>query len=1187
MIPSPLASRPRTLWRCLAPLCLGLLTLWFAGSATAAAASPVLKVLFLGDNGHHKPAERLRELAPVMMDRGIQLVYTEDVAAALTLPTLQRYDALMIYANLATLTSAQEDALTGYVSQGGGLVALHCASACFRASDRYVALVGAQFASHKTGTFRVTCTAPDHPVMQGYAGFESWDETYVHAKHNETGRTVLEKREQEPWTWVRTEGRGRVFYTAWGHDERTWTNPGFHDLVERGIRYAAGQTLPAALAARPAIPPLTRVDQAGIPYYPPGQRTQGDSPWPQMQQPLAPADSLQRLIVPGGFAVQLVASEPDIKKPIAMQWDERGRLWLAESLDYPNRLLKADEPGRDRLLICEDTNADGRMDKFTVFADGLNIPTGFTFARGGVIVHQAPATLFLQDTDGDDRADVREVLFRGWGRTDTHAGPNNLQYGFDNWIHGMVGYAAFDGTVGGTPAKFRQGFYRFRPDGSQLEFLAGTNNNTWGLGFSEEGLIFGSTANNNPSVFLPIPDRYYQSADLPPKILGGIANSSRYLAVTSRVRQVDVHWGYTSAAGHALYTARSYPKEYWNRVAFVTDPTGHLVGQFNLEPRGAGFASTNPTNLIASDDEWFAPIMAEVGPDGAVWVIDWYNYIVQHNPTPRGFQKGDGNAYDNPLRDQRYGRIYRIVWQGDGAKPAPAFTLAGATPAQLVAALTHDNLFWRRHAQRLLVERGRKDVVPALLALVANPTVDEIGLNVGAIHALWTLHGLHAIDADPAALAAATAALRHPSAGVRRTALQVLPHSADTAAAVLAAPLLNEPDAQVRLAALLALAEAPATPAAGASLRALLAQPSLKLDRWTVDAAKLAATTQRASFLTAVTPEERQAAQAKIGQKTNPTLPVDNFEGPATGALPEGWTLGKPAATGVEVALDPAGRASAHSLRLTHAAPGAETTVAKKIKVKPGTRYELTAWVKTDGVVTTGRALGALIRVPQIQQPTPAISPALKGTVDWSALRTSFQTGKLEEITITCVLGSNGPAQGTAWFDDIVLTDLGPSDDTVADPLSVVLGHVLATQTPPANPTPMVKATGPAPVLLTLGVVPDLMKYDRAELSVKAGAQAKLVFKNADHMQHNALFLRPGSLETVGALADAMLTDPQALAKNYIPPSADVLFSVPLVNPGESYELTFTAPTQPGRYPIICTFPGHWRIMQAMLVVTP
>src|SRR5262249_39299519 len=160
-----------------------------------------------------------------------------------------------------------------------------------------------------------------------------------------------------------------------------------------------------------------------------------------------------------------------------------------------------------------------------------------------------------------------------------------------------------------------------------------------------------------------------------------------------------------------------------------------------------------------------APIMAEVGPDGNVWVIDWYNYIVQHNPTPRGFQTGKGAAYETDLRDKKYGRIYRIVYDGPGApkEAKERFTLAGATREKLVATLRHDNLFWRRHAQRLLVERGKQDVVPPLLAMARDATVDPIGLNVGVIHALWTLHSLGALDSANAE-ATAVAALKHRAA---------------------------------------------------------------------------------------------------------------------------------------------------------------------------------------------------------------------------------------------------------------------------------------------------------------------------------------------------------------------------------------------------------------------------------------
>ena len=491
----------------------------------------------------------------------------------------------------------------------------------------------------------------------------------------------------------------------------------------------------------------------------------------------APAESLKHLIRSRWASKpRLFVSEPEIYKPITVTWDHRGRLWVAETVDYPNNLQRRGD-GHDQIKICEDTDGDGKADKFTVFADKLSIPTSMTFANGGLIVHQAPDTLFLQDTDGDDKADVRKVLFTGWGTSDTHAGPSNLRYGLDNWVYGIVGYAGFRGNIGGEALEFRQGLYRFKPDGSKLEFLRNTSNNSWGVGISEEGLIFGSTANGCPSVYLPIPNRYYEKVRglTAGGVLPNIADSNRMYPITDKVRQVDFFGGFTAGAGHALYTARAYPRPYWNSTAFVAEPTGHLVATFALEKRGSDFASHNEWNLVASDDEWTSPISAEVGPDGAVWVSDWYNYIVQHNPTPKGFRTGKGAAYETPLRDKTHGRIYRISPVGSAIK-STSMTLDPGDGPGLVAALKSDNMFWRLQAQRLLIGRAKKDVIPALIALTQDLTLDGIGLTPAAIHALWTLHGLGALDGSNAdASNAVVAALAHPSSGVRRNAVQVLP----------------------------------------------------------------------------------------------------------------------------------------------------------------------------------------------------------------------------------------------------------------------------------------------------------------------------------------------------------------------------------------------------------------------------
>src|SRR6476620_1724733 len=198
--------------------------------------------------------------------------------------------------------------------------------------------------------------------------------------------------------------------------------------------------------------------------------------------------------------------------------------------------------GHDRIKICEDTDGDGRADKFTIFADKLSIPTGFVFYKNGIIVVHSGLTEYLQDTDGDLKVDSRTVLFKGWGTEDTHAGPSNLRYGFDNWIWGTVGYSGFNGTVGGKQVRFGQGIYRFKPDGSALEFIRSSNNNTWGLAFTEDNIVVGSTANGNASMYMPIPNRYYEAVNgFSATVMGTIADSQKFYPLTEKVRQVDFH----------------------------------------------------------------------------------------------------------------------------------------------------------------------------------------------------------------------------------------------------------------------------------------------------------------------------------------------------------------------------------------------------------------------------------------------------------------------------------------------------------------------------------------------------------------------------------------------------------------------------------------------------------------------
>lgn len=587
---------------------------------------------------------------------------------------------------------------------------------------------------------------------------------------------------------------------------------------------------------------------------PPLRRLPGDVPnyerrpeAVRYQAPLSPQDSLRYTQVPADCELRLFAAEPDVVKPIALAWDERGRAWVVEARDYPHGLVDEGEPGKADVKICEDTDGDGRADKFTVFADGLNLATSLVFVNGGVLVAEARHMLFLEDVDGDDRADRRQPILPGWGTGDSHAMQSNLGRGFDNWLYGAVGYSNFRGTVGGKELQFGQGVFRFKPDGSVLQFLHQFNNNTWGFGQNAQGDTFGSTANGHPTFYgyLPAhilnptqpgfgrrggggfrpgyrlgPDNAVDTTPANVRRLPSaksLAPGMRMHPNTPNVRMVDNFGGYTAAAGHAFLVSDALPPRLQGK-ALVTEPTAKLIGLMDIQPDGGGYRAADGFNLLASTDEWMSPIFADVGPDGAVWVIDFYSFVIQHNPTPSptsaGIQAttGRGGAYqtENDLRDQSHGRIYRLVWK-DGAR-SPIRSLAKAGTADLVAALDSGNAFWSLTAQRLLVDGRRTEATAALRKRVRSAAGGK-----GAIHALWALEGLGALDRDTH-----LAALQNRDAGLRRNAIRALPANEAGRQAFFGSPVIQDPDLITRQAAFVKLLEFPTIP----EIRTVVAQLS-------------------------------------------------------------------------------------------------------------------------------------------------------------------------------------------------------------------------------------------------------------------------------------------------------------------------------------------------------------------------
>ncbi|MEO7189701.1 MAG: PVC-type heme-binding CxxCH protein [Vicinamibacterales bacterium] len=1099
------------------------------------------EILLLGNATARPDSDRFSPLLKTALAQyGFNFSYTTQVAD-LNATKLAQYDALLIDATFDAIGPDERQAVLAFVTGGKGLVV-------------------------------------EHPDTAG----------------------------REPWLAAGAQGAGRVSYIAHGKDEKVWNTPEFFAEMRAAITAAVGPRVAGQVAAL-EIQPLRYSDGiVPIPNY------EGRTPTPRLQAALSTTEAAKHIQVPPGFEIQLFAAEPLITgNPEAMAWDERGRLWIAETQDYPNNLQQNGQ-GHDVIKILEDTNGDGLADKATVFADKLSIVSSLVFVNGGIVVSQGGELVTLKDTNGDDKADVRQTLMTGWSTRDTHALASNLKYGLDNWIWGAVGYSGFNGIVGGQALTFNQALYRFSPDGRQMEQMASFTNNTWGLGFNETFDVFGNTANGEHSDYVAIPLAYYRG------VAGLTANGKKKLdshyamqANTQKVRQVDVQGGFTAAAGHNFYTARAFPQEYWNRIAFVNEPTGHVVHRAVIERQGSGFSERDGWNVAASDDEWFAPVHAEVGPDGAVWVADFYDFIIQHNPTPGGpvsqgyqYMNGRGNAYDSPLREHSRGRVYRIVWKG--AKPAAPMSLSVSRPADLLQALRSDNMFWRTTAQRLLVERGQADVVPQLVAIINDRTVDAIGLNSPAVHALWTMHGLGVLDGRNAqALAAVKQALTHPAAGVRKAAQSVLPKTAQSAADLMASGALNDRDLNVRLNALLVLSQMPASAEAGRAIYALSQSKEITDDEWLPEAVWIAATTHKDGFLQAYANEVglnefmRTGVRGARGEGLAGsnwsatdlsdtdwlTIPApkpwaDTAIGDFVGTIWFRKTIDVPAAAAGKTAairfgiIDDTDVTYVNGVRINGTAN--QRSLARQYTIPAGVLVagRNVVAVRISNVNGRGGFAGEPVLAPGVTPPVTA-GPALTGML-------------ISGDGFTIPIDGNWRAKIEETWEGARRREISPTASIAQQFLlanSPVADMFKAAPIVAAATAPSAAAANDGTARLQLSVVMGQMKFNQAMLTAKAGQRVELTFSNTDDLQHNLVIFKRGTIAAYEKELFGSLNDAFAQGRGFVPDSPNIFIASRLLNAGESTVLAFTAPTEPGEYPFVCSFPGHWLMMRGILRV--
>ena len=454
--------------------------------------------------------------------------------------------------------------------------------------------------------------------------------------------------------------------------------------------------------------------------------------------------------MPPGFRIELVAAEPDVVDPVAISFDESGRLFVVEMRDYP-----LDPAPKGRIKLLEDRDGDGRYEHSTVFAEGLHMPTGIMRWRKGVLVTCAPDILYLEDTNGDGRADVRRVVLTGFATTNPQLRLNGLLYGIDNWIYAAYPrlltarrYAKEFGDRG-RPIRFpdhpevpavdtRSHDLRFRLDEPRLEAISGNSQfghtfNEWGERFTvwnndhvRHVVVDARTANRNP--FLPVANAMQSASDH--------ENAAAVYPIAENPNYIhDSQIGhFTSACGLSVYTGANLPPDLQNS-SFTSEPVHNLVHRDLLEPAGATYKARRAyegREFLASKDAWFRPVFTTTGPDGALYIVDYYHRTVEH---PEFVPPELLKDIDFQPRHQ-LGRIYRVVHESSKPMPKPALDRASAR--ELVEHLSNPNMWWRINAQRLLVDRRDPSVVPLLAREGKTPQ--------GRIHALWTLEGLHALS---------------------------------------------------------------------------------------------------------------------------------------------------------------------------------------------------------------------------------------------------------------------------------------------------------------------------------------------------------------------------------------------------------------------------------------------------------
>ena len=455
------------------------------------------------------------------------------------------------------------------------------------------------------------------------------------------------------------------------------------------------------------------------------------TPW------LSPADEQKAFKLPAGFEINLVAAEPEIQKPLNMAFDERGRIWLACTVEYPYA-APADRPGKDSIRVLEDTDGDGRFEKVTTFADGLNIPIGIYPYKGGCIAYSIPNIWHFEDADGDGVCDKRTVLYGPFDTSrDTHGMVNSFRRGFDGWIyacHGFNNDSRVKGKDGNEVHMSSGNTFRFKLDGSRIEHFTHGQVNPFGMCFDELFNIFTADCHSKPLTQL-LRGGYYPSFGKPHDGLGFVPS------------MMEHSHGSTAICGVTIYSGENFPPEY--RGLFYSGNV--MTSRINCnkpEYHGSTIKAIEQPDFLSTADPWFRPVDIHIGPDGAMYILDFYNRIIGHYEVP----------LPHPGRDRTSGRIWRVAYKGEGTGdrrqgtgasavgnalrgvPGGGRDLTRLTIPQLIDQLDSPQLEHRVRVLNYLLDAHGKECLPSAGTAPVSPP-QKVAL-------IWMLERLGSFDAS-------------------------------------------------------------------------------------------------------------------------------------------------------------------------------------------------------------------------------------------------------------------------------------------------------------------------------------------------------------------------------------------------------------------------------------------------------